>query len=130
MANARKDAGEAQRRPRPSVIPSDPAAGKTPAHAAGISPAFDRAAREVAPRAGPHKGMLTNPWVRYWTGQAPPPVAEGAAEPRAASERAARAPAERPAREAGAAPRHTERREYGRQSKDAGGAPEAARARS
>jgi hypothetical protein len=126
MTDARKDAGEARQRPRPKVILRAPAGGRPPAaHPAGIAPTFEKEARAIVPRAGPHKGMITNPWVKYWTGQGPAPIEERAAEARATPARSGTA-----AREAGAAPRQAERKTGGRQSVDAGRAPERGRAKS
>ena len=76
MANSRKDAGEARQRPRPQVIPSAATAARTPtARPAAIAPSFDATTGQPTPQGGSHKGMISNPWVKHWTGRGPEPDA-------------------------------------------------------
>jgi hypothetical protein len=102
MATTRKDAGEARERPRPSAAAHPETAETKPlARPAGIAPVFDAATRQLTPRAGPHKGMISNPWVKHWTGAGPPPPSDGAqAQPgtKAETATAARAAPERGSR--------------------------------
>jgi hypothetical protein len=97
MATTRKDAGEARERPKASVAvavhpKADPRMPS--ARPAGIAPAFDAVTLQLTPRAGPHKGMISNPWVKHWAGAGPPPMskpvvgaqAQPGAKPKAAQE--------------------------------------------
>jgi hypothetical protein len=44
------------------------------ARAAGIAPASPAGAAAPEPQGGPHKGMISNPWVKHWTGRGPDPT--------------------------------------------------------
>jgi hypothetical protein len=100
MAIEKKAAGEARQRPRPAPAPYQkaPLSGEAKPHArpAGIAPTFDVQARQTVARGGPHKGMISNPWVKHWSGQGPAPemrempLAKGAGAARGASGEAAR----------------------------------------
>jgi hypothetical protein len=107
MVTMRKDAGEARERPRPRVAAKPEAGGTTPlARPAGIAPVFDANALQLTPRAGPHKGMISNPWVKYWTGAGPAPTPKrvvGAQVQAAATVQTA--PEKSPRRVAGPAPK-------------------------
>jgi len=113
MAITRKDAGQARERPRPPVAARPETAGTQPvARPAGIAPVVDAATRQLTPRAGPHKGMISNPWVRHWSGTGPPPTSKPAAGAQAqpgaraqAGPAARAAPVRGPRRVAGPAPR-------------------------
>ncbi len=75
MAIEKKAAGEAQQRPRPTTGTHHEApqggAAKPHSRPAGIAPTFDVQAMQIVARAGPHKGMISNPWVKHWRGQGP-----------------------------------------------------------
>ncbi|MEA2780057.1 MAG: hypothetical protein QOK29_1601 [Rhodospirillaceae bacterium] len=76
----KKDAGEARERPKPQVAAHTKTGGTTPlARPAGIAPVFDAATSQLTPRAGSHKGMISNPWVKHWTGAGPAPTSKRAA---------------------------------------------------
>jgi hypothetical protein len=77
----RRDAGEARDRPRPQVQP-ERHRREVAARAAGIAPASPAEAPAAAPE---HQGMISNPWVKHWTGRGEPPTGEKAAKPRARS---------------------------------------------
>jgi hypothetical protein len=84
---ARRDAGKARERPRAQTTrerrpPS--------ARAAGIAPASPAAAAAPEPQGGPHKGMISNPWVKHWTGRGPDPTEDNAAKGRARKPTAAK----------------------------------------
>ena len=99
MAIEKKAAGEARQRPRPvqGEHQKAPLSGEAKPHArpAGIAPTFDVQAMQTVARAGPHKGMISNPWVKHWSGQGPAPemrempLAKGAGAARGASGEAA-----------------------------------------
>jgi hypothetical protein len=99
MAIEKKAAGEALQRPLPAPATDHktPLSGEAKPHArpAGIAPTFDAQAMQTVERAAPHKGMISNPWVKHWSGQGPAPemgempLAEGAAATHGASGEAA-----------------------------------------
>lgn len=118
MAIEKKGAGEARQGPRPLHVmhPKAPSGeqGRPISRAAGIAPTFDAQAMRIASRAGTHKGMISNPWVKHWSGSGPAPemrempLAPGAHAPHAqaaskASSKASGKPGAK--REAGAAPK-------------------------
>jgi hypothetical protein len=113
MTTMRKDAGEARERPRPRITARSETGGTTPvARPAGIAPVFDRGTSQLTPRAGPHKGMISNPWVKHWTGAGPPPISKRLAGAQAqpgtkaqAAPKAKGAPERSPRRLAGPAPK-------------------------
>lgn len=77
MAIEKKDMGEARQGPRPLHVAHRKAPsgeqGRPISRAAGIAPTFDAQAMRVASRAGSHKGMISNPWVKHWSGSGPAP---------------------------------------------------------
>jgi hypothetical protein len=111
MATIRKDAGEARERPRPTTrVHAEPGAAAPSARPAGGAPVFDAATSQLTPRAGEHKGMASNPWVKHWAGVAPPPSTGVAGAPAQPDLDALPAPEEEPARQAGPAPKQPRRR--------------------
>jgi hypothetical protein len=101
--SARRDAGQARQRPRPPAQRPAETAGATPTpRPAGNAPAYDSATRQlVAPGSAP-RGMISNPWVKQWSGQTPQ------ASPQAAVPRADTAPKKKTRRapsDAGSAPK-------------------------
>src|SRR4051795_6249138 len=107
MTNLRKDAGQARQRPRRPAPPSPETSATSPVvRPAGIAPAFDDAARQLAARTDAPKGMISNPWVRQWTsGSSGAPPGDAATypshEPSSAAEATPRREAHRPASDAG-----------------------------
>ena len=99
MAIEKKAAGEAKQRlrPAPATYHKTPLSGeaKPDTRPAGIAPTFDVQAMQTVERAAPHKGMISNPWVKHWSGHGPAPemgevpLAEGAGATRRASGEAA-----------------------------------------
>jgi hypothetical protein len=80
MTTTRKGAGEARERPKSPVAARPKIAQTMPlARPAGIAPTFDAKTSQLTPRAGPHKGMISNPWVKHWSGAGPPPTSKRAA---------------------------------------------------
>jgi hypothetical protein len=81
MTVTRKPAGEARERPR-SPHRTDPHPhGHGPdvmRKGVGAAPAFDAATRRIAPADEAPRGMISNPWVRFWTGAGPSPIAQPA----------------------------------------------------
>src|SRR5579871_2732488 len=81
MTVTRKPAGEARERPR-SPHRTDPQYhGHGPdvvRKSAGAAPSFDAATRRIAPAGQAHRGMISNPWVRFWSGAGPAPIVETA----------------------------------------------------
>ena len=77
MAIEKKAAGEALQRlrPAPATYHKTPLSGeaKPDTRPAGIAPTFDVQAMQTVERAAPHKGMISNPWVKHWSGQGPVP---------------------------------------------------------
>jgi hypothetical protein len=77
MAIEKKGAGEARQGPRPLHVAPHKAPsgeqGRPISRAAGIAPTFDAQAMRIASRAGSHKGMISNPWVKHWSGSGPAP---------------------------------------------------------
>jgi hypothetical protein len=113
MATIRKDAGAARERPKPPIAAA-PRAGAPPptARPAGAAPVFDAKTSKLTTVAGQHKGMISNPWVKYWTGAGPAPTARpatgapGQPGTKAPAEPEAKAgPEKSPPRRAGPAPR-------------------------
>jgi hypothetical protein len=110
MTNLRKDAGQARQRPRRPAPPSPETSATSPvARPAGIAPAFDAAAQQLAARTDAPKGMISNPWVRQWASGSssanPSDVASPLTqEPSPAAEAAPRREARRSASDAGHAP--------------------------
>ena len=99
MAIEKKAAGEALQRPRPApaTYHKMPLSGEAmpDTRPAGIAPTFDVQAMQTVERAAAHKGMISNPWVKHWSGQGPAPemdempLAEGATATSGASGEAA-----------------------------------------
>jgi hypothetical protein len=78
MTVTRRPAGEARERPRPAVRAEKQAAAGVIRKNVGAAPVFDAGAKQpraAAKPAGetPTRGMISNPWVKHWSGQAPPP---------------------------------------------------------
>jgi hypothetical protein len=77
MTIEKKAAGQALQGPQIAPATSDKTAlsGEARLHArpAGIAPTFDVQAMQTVERAGRHKGMISNPWVKHWSGQGPVP---------------------------------------------------------
>jgi hypothetical protein len=89
MTVTRKPAGEARERPR-SPHRTDPHPhGHGPdivRKSVGAAPSFDAAARRIAPKGEAPRGMISNPWVRFWSGAGPAPVDQSAARPAPAAQ--------------------------------------------
>lgn len=81
MTVTRKPAGEARERPR-SPHRTDPHPhGHGPdvvRKSVGAAPIFDAATRRIAPAGEAPRGMISNPWVRFWSGAGPAPIAQAA----------------------------------------------------
>jgi len=79
MTVTKRPAGEARERPRPTAsAEKQAAAGGVIRKNVGAAPVFDAGAKQIraaAKPAGetPTRGMISNPWVKHWSGQAPPP---------------------------------------------------------
>jgi hypothetical protein len=88
MTVTKKPAGEARERPRP-VHRTDPHHhGHGPdiiRKSVGTAPVFDAATKRLAPAGEAPRGMISNPWVRFWSGAGPAPVAQTVARPAAAA---------------------------------------------
>jgi len=79
MTVMRKPAGEARERPRPSSHPESHGAGDNVVRkSVGAAPVFDHGARRMAPAPEAPRGMISNPWVKHWSGAGPPPTAPAA----------------------------------------------------
>jgi hypothetical protein len=84
MTTTRKPAGEARERPRPSPHPESHGAG---AHvvrkSVGAAPVFDAEAKRLKSADEAPRGMISNPWVKHWSGLGPAPnaPADVAAQP-------------------------------------------------
>ena len=80
MTMTRKPAGEARERPRPPHRTDPHPHGHGPdviRKSAGAAPVFDAATAHRSAREAP-KGMISNPWVRFWSGAGPAPIAQAA----------------------------------------------------
>jgi hypothetical protein len=79
MTVTRKPAGEARERPR-SPHRTDPHPHghglDVVRKSVGAAPVFDAATRRIAPAGEAPRGMISNPWVRFWSGAGPAPIAE------------------------------------------------------
>src|SRR3954464_14251952 len=112
MPASRENARAVRRIPLPTQAPPPPPQTRaTPPRArpAGIAPAFDAAAQQLAARTDAPKGMISNPWVRQWASGSssanPSDVASPLTqEPSPAAEAAPRREARRAASDAGHAP--------------------------
>ena len=111
MTSMRKGAGEARERPRPMVSANPKTTEAKPlAKPAGMAPVFDAQMKQLKPSAGPHKGMISNPWVKHWAGAGPAPTSSGTAGAQSPAGAKARAAPEKGSRRAGAhAPKSTHR---------------------
>ncbi len=82
MTVTKKPAGEARERPR-SPHRTDPhARGHGPdvvRKSVGAAPVFDAAKMRIAPADEAPRGMISNPWVRFWSGAGPAPMTQTAA---------------------------------------------------
>jgi hypothetical protein len=86
MTTTKKPAGEARERPRPSPHPESRGAGaKVTRKSVGPAPIFDREAKRLTVAGeAPSGGMISNPWVKHWSGKGPAPTAPAAVSPAAA----------------------------------------------
>jgi hypothetical protein len=117
----RRDAGAARERPRSQVRP-DRDRREPQSRAAGLAPASPAAAPPAAPE---HQGMISNPWLKHWTGRGDPPTGEKPATPRARRAKPAKAASKpKPAAKLKPAPPPTRAG-----SVNAGAAPRRARAK-
>jgi hypothetical protein len=110
MTVTRKPAGEARDPPRPTPQAEHRglAAGAVRKNV-GAAPVFDAEAKSLKVAADAPRGMISNPWVRHWTGAGPPPGEPSAAQQAQPTAKAAgaghRAAGENKARKK--APKHT-----------------------
>ena len=80
MTVTRRPAGEARERQRAALSAQSQAVGAGVVRKnVGAAPVFDAGAKtlkaaKTASGAAP-KGMISNPWVKHWSGAAPPPSA-------------------------------------------------------
>jgi len=82
MTMTRKPAGEARDRPRPSPRPeSHGLVADVVRKSVGAAPVFDAEAKRLKVAADAPRGMISNPWVKHWTGAGPAPVAPAEAAP-------------------------------------------------
>ena len=84
MTVTRKPAGEARERPRsPQRADPYPRTGGPDIvrKSVGAAPAFDAATRRITSASEAPRGMISNPWVRFWSGAGPAPAAQTAAGP-------------------------------------------------
>jgi hypothetical protein len=82
MTMTRKPAGEARDRPRPPPQPeSHGLAPGVVRKNVGAAPVFDAEAKRLKIAADAPRGMISNPWVKHWTGAGPAPVAPAEAAP-------------------------------------------------
>jgi hypothetical protein len=82
MTVTKKPAGEARERPRPAhrTDPHHPGHGPDIVRkSVGAAPVFDAETRRIAPAGEAPRGMISNPWVRFWSGAGPAPIAQAAA---------------------------------------------------
>ena len=85
MTMTRKPAGEARERPRPSPHPESHGVGANVIRkGVGAAPTFDREAKRLAAASDAPRGMISNPWVKHWSGTGPAPTAPVAVAPAAA----------------------------------------------
>ncbi|MBV9286832.1 MAG: hypothetical protein JO288_03250 [Hyphomicrobiales bacterium] len=97
MTVTRRPAGEARERPRPAAsAEKQSSAGGVMRKNVGAAPVFDAGAKQLRAAAKPAsetptRGMISNPWVKHWSGQAPPPTlpAQTAAPPARPQKKAA-----------------------------------------
>jgi hypothetical protein len=76
MTITRKAAGEARERPRPSPHPEAHSAGANVVRKnVGAAPIFDTASNRLTTTSEAHRGMISNPWVKHWSGRGPAPTA-------------------------------------------------------
>jgi hypothetical protein len=81
----RKPAGEARERPRPAPqVESLGVGANVIRKSVGAAPVFDRDARRLAVAGETPRGMISNPWVKHWSGAGPAPIAPAAVSPPAA----------------------------------------------
>ena len=81
MTVMRKPAGEARERPRSTHGIEGHARAEGPEvvrKGVGPAPVFDAGTRQVAPAGDAPKGMISNPWVRFWSGTGPAPTTHSA----------------------------------------------------
>jgi hypothetical protein len=80
MTTKKKPAGEARERPRPSPHPESHSAGaKVVRKNVGAAPIFDTASKRLTTTTeAPRGGMISNPWVKHWSGRGPVPTAPAA----------------------------------------------------
>jgi hypothetical protein len=88
MTQTRKPAGEARERPRPSPHPESHGGANVVRKSVGAAPVFDRDAKRMTVADAAPRGMISNPWVKHWSGAGPAPpepagVLTPAAHPRA-----------------------------------------------
>jgi hypothetical protein len=82
MSVTRKPAGEARERPRsPQRTEAHPRANGPDIvrKNVGAAPAFDATIRRIAPAGEAPRGMISNSWVRFWSGAGPAPATQTAA---------------------------------------------------
>jgi hypothetical protein len=85
MTITKKPAGEARERPRPSPHPESYGVGANVMRkSVGAAPVFDREAKRLIVTSDAPKGMISNPWVKHWSGAGPAPTAPAALSPPAA----------------------------------------------
>ncbi len=76
MTTTRKPAGEARERARPSPHPeSHGVSANVTRKNVGAAPIFDREAKRLTVASEAPRGMISNPWVKHWSGAGPAPTA-------------------------------------------------------
>jgi hypothetical protein len=82
MTMTRKPAGEARERPRlPQQLEGHGVGANVIRKSVGAAPVFDREAKRLAVASEAPKGMISNPWVKHWSGAGPAPTAPAAVSP-------------------------------------------------
>jgi hypothetical protein len=79
MTITKKAAGEARERPRPSPHPeSHSASANVVRKNVGAAPIFDAVSKRLTATSEAPRGMISNPWVKHWSGRGPAPTAPAA----------------------------------------------------